>query len=184
MSLKAKWLDWFDKTTEDCFVQFEGDRIRAQAMIRGKNPDFTLQYRFTLGNDWVFREAEIQTKDAQDNGKQIYLASNGSGKWTDYKNNRIEGLEAAIDIDFILTPFTNSLPIRRLQLQRGESAEITVAHISFPDLAVKADQQRYTCIEPNGLYRFESLTSDFTQDIAVDENGLVTNYPNMFRRAD
>jgi hypothetical protein len=169
MSLKAKWQDWFDKTTEECYVQFEGDRIRAQGIIRGKNPDFTVQYRITLSPDWVFREAEIQSKDAKDEGKQIFISSDGSGKWTDYKNQRIEGLGEAVDIDFILTPFTNSLPVKRLQLGRGESADITVASISFPDLSVKADQQRYTCIEPGRLYRFDSLTSDFTQDITFDE---------------
>jgi hypothetical protein len=32
------------------------------------------------------------------------------------------------------------------------------------------------------LYRFEALSSDFTQDIEVDENGLVTNYPELFKR--
>ena len=183
MSFKAKWQDWFDKTTEDCFVQFEDARIRAEGVIRGTSPEFRVQYRITLSNDWVFREAEIQTKDAKDEGKQIYVASDGNGKWTDYKNQRIEGLEEAVDIDFMITPFTNSLPVKRLGLGRGESADITVAYISFPALSVKADQQRYTCIEPGKLYRFDSLTSDFTQDIEFDENGLVSSYPQMFKRA-
>ena len=182
MSLKAKWLDWFDKTTEECYVQFEGDRIRAEGVIRSTNPEFRVQYRITLNNEWVFREVEIQSRDAKDEGKQIFISSDGNGKWTDYKNQRIEGLEAAVDIDFILTPFTNSLPVKRLQLPRGESADLTVAHISFPDLTVSPDHQRYTCIEPGKLYRFDSLTSDFTQDITFDDEGLVADYPQMFKR--
>jgi hypothetical protein len=182
MSLKAKWQDWFDKTTEECFVQFEGDRIRAEGVIRGTNPEFRVQYRITLNSEWEFREAEIQSKDAKDEGKQIFIASDGKGKWTDYKNQRLEGLEEAVDVDFILTPFTNSLPVKRLQLPRGESADITVASIAFPSLTLTPDQQRYTCIEPNRLYRFDSLTSDFTQDIAFDEEGLVADYPQMFKR--
>lgn len=182
MSLKAKWQDWFDKTVEECFVQFESERIRAEGVIRGTNPDFTVKYRVTLTLDWEFRELEIQSQNANDERKQIFIAYNGAGKWTDYKNQVIEGLEGAVDIDFILTPFTNSLPMKRLQLPRGESADITVASIAFPSLAVTADSQRYTCIEPNKLYRFDSLTSDFTQDIEFDEGGLVANYPMMFKR--
>ncbi|MGB4107673.1 MAG: putative glycolipid-binding domain-containing protein [Alphaproteobacteria bacterium] len=182
MSLKAKWQDWFDKTVEECLVQSEGERIRAQGIIRGKNPDFTVQYKITMNDQWVFREAEIQSKDADDKGKQIFLSSDGNGRWTDYKNQRIEGLEEARDIDFILTPLTNTLPIKRLHLTRGESADITIASISFPALEVTPDTQRYTCIEPGRLYRFESLSSDFTQDIEFDEGGLVSNYPQMFKR--
>lgn len=182
MSFKAKWEDWFGKSVEECFVQNDGERIRVQGIIRGKSPDFTVQYKISLTPEWVFRDVEIQSKDADDKGKQIFIASDGNGKWTDYKNQRIEGLAEAVDIDFILTPLTNSLPIKRLHLGRGESADITVAHISFPDLNVKPDQQRYTCIEPGRVYRFDSLTSDFTQDIEFDENGLVSNYPQMFKR--
>ena len=182
MSLKAKWQDWFGKTAEDCFVQFDGERIRAQSIIRGA--DYTVQYKITLTSQWVFREAEIQSKGPGETGKQIFIASDGAGKWTDYKNNRIEGLESAIDIEFMATPFTNTLPIRRLQLERGESAEITVAQISFPALTITPDTQRYTCLEPGRLYRYESLASDFTQDLTVDGDGLVITYPEMFRRAD
>lgn len=178
MSLRAKWQDWFGKTTEELFIQTEGERIRVQSIIRGINPDFIVQYKITLTTGWVFRELELQIAS----GKQIFLGSDGNGKWVDYKNKRIEELEGAVDIDFILTPFTNTLPVKRLQLERGNSADIQVAYINYPDLAVTPETQRYTCLEPGRLYRFESLTSDFARDIEVDEHGLVSNYPDMFKR--
>lgn len=46
----------------------------------------------------------------------------------------------------------------------------------------QTDPQRYTCLEPHKLYRYESLDSDFTRDITVDENDLVIEYPGLFRR--
>jgi hypothetical protein len=52
----------------------------------------------------------------------------------------------------------------------------------LPGLAVATDRQRYTCLEPNRRYRYESLDSDFTRDIEVDEDGLVVTYPGLFRR--
>ena len=89
---------------------------------------------------------------------------------------------AAIDVDITATPFTNTLPIRRLNLSAGQSADITVAYIDVPSLTVTADPQRYTCLEPMRRYRFESLDSDFMREIEVDEHGLVVLYPDLFRR--
>jgi hypothetical protein len=178
MSLRAKWQDWFGKTTEELFVQFDGPRIRAQSIIKGTNPDFTVQYKMTLTDQWVFRELELQSSL----GKQIFLGSDGNGKWVDYKNHRIEGLDGAIDIDFVLTPFTNTLPLKRLQLERGESRDVTVAWIDFPSLEIKPETQRYTCLAPGSVYRFESLDGEFMRDIEFGEDGLVQNYPEMFKR--
>jgi uncharacterized protein len=91
-------------------------------------------------------------------------------------------LAGAIDIDISITPFTNTLPIRRLRLQTGQSQEILVAYVQLPGLAVTTDRQRYTCREPDRRYRYESLDGDFTREIEVDGHGLVVTYPGLFRR--
>ena len=95
------------------------------------------------------------------------------------------------DSDAIIARFAgvvkvgNTLPIRRLALHPGESQEISVVYISFPDLQLKAVRQRYTCLKnlPNGqLYRYEGLLSGFTAEIEVDKDGLVMDYPGVFRK--
>ncbi|MCL4245981.1 MAG: putative glycolipid-binding domain-containing protein, partial [Candidatus Dadabacteria bacterium] len=88
----------------------------------------------------------------------------------------------AIDVDIFPTPFTNTIPIRRLGLGAGQSADIIVAYIKLPEMSVTSDPQRYTCVMPLKIYRFESLDSDFKCDIEVDEDGLVVSYPGLFRR--
>jgi len=87
-----------------------------------------------------------------------------------------------IDIDLSATPFTNTLPIRRLKLKAGQSAEIVTVYILVPALTITTDPQRYTCIEPLKRYRYESRDSDFRRDIEVDGRGLVVTYPGLFRR--
>jgi uncharacterized protein len=87
----------------------------------------------------------------------------------------------AIDVDLAMTPFTNTLPIRRLGLAVGASADIIVVYVTFPDLAVIADPQRYTRLAER-TYRFESLDGGFVRNIEVDEHGLVVTYPGLFRR--
>ena len=57
-----------------------------------------------------------------------------------------------------------------------------VAYIRVPSLAITPARQRYTAITPNALYRFESLESGFSADLPVDGQGLVTDYPGLFRR--
>ncbi len=88
------------------------------------------------------------------------------------------------------TAFTNTLPIRRLGLQPGESAELSVAYIDVPTLGVTPARQRYGCLARSaeeGRYRYESLPSaalpgGFTDDLLVDADGLVVDYPKLFRR--
>jgi uncharacterized protein len=128
--IKAKWQDWFGKTTEELAILDGQGRIEAQSIVRGTAPDFTCQYRVKLSENWIFREVEIQTTD----NKKLFLTHDGSGNWRDALNKPLEHLQGALEIDFVLTPFTNTLPIKRLNLERGESAEITTAWIDFPSL--------------------------------------------------
>jgi hypothetical protein len=96
--------------------------------------------------------------------------------------NPLHALSGAIDIDLSITPFTNTLPIRRMDLAHGQSADIVVAYIRVPELTVTKDPQRYSCIESRDRYRCESLDSDFVREIETDRDGIVVTYPGVFRR--
>jgi hypothetical protein len=91
-------------------------------------------------------------------------------------------LGGAVDIDISITPFTNTLPIRRLNLRTGQSEEILTVYIRVPGLSITTDRQRYTCLETGRRYRYDSLDSDFTREIEINVNGLVVIYPGLFRR--
>ena len=96
--------------------------------------------------------------------------------------NYLDGCEY---VDISDTPFTNTLPIRRLGLASGESAVISVAYFDGAELQPWPELQRYTCLQQDsdgGLYRFESLDGGFTADLPVDADGLVFDYPGLFRR--
>ena len=57
-----------------------------------------------------------------------------------------------------------------------------MAYISTPDLAVSRVEQAYTCIEPDREYRYEGIFRNFTANMTIDEDGLVIDYPSLFRR--
>jgi uncharacterized protein len=117
------------------------------------------------------------------NDRRLDIASDGAGRWSDHAGTQLPELAGAIDVDLSATPFTNTLPIRRLGLRSGQSETIQVVYVQFPDLTVTIDRQCYTCLEPGRRYRHESVDSDFTREIEVDGNGLVMAYPGLFRRA-
>lgn len=177
----VRWSAWEGCAAgiEHCEIRPGGDRIRVEGLVIGANEacPFGLDYRLGLDRAWRLREAELRTAA----GRSLRLTSDGAGLWT--VDGRAEpALAGCVDIDIEATPFTNTLPIRRLDLSTGEAAAIAVAYIRVPALTVAPGNQRYAALEPGRLYRFESLDIDFTADLPVDENGLVLDYPGLFRR--
>jgi hypothetical protein len=144
---------------------------------RDENARFGLTYRVKVDSTWRTREARLRTAS----GRRLHLEGNGQGLW------RVNGaenptLQGCLDIDIQASPVTNTLPIRRLGLKAGEGLEIRLCYIAVPSLELFPHRQRYTAVTPAKLYRFESLDSGFAADLPVDEDGLVLDYPGLFRR--
>ncbi|MEM6577721.1 MAG: putative glycolipid-binding domain-containing protein, partial [Pseudomonadota bacterium] len=120
-------------------------------------------------------------------GPRVHLVSDGAGNWSDAQSgDDLPALAGCLDVDIGLTPATNTLPIRRLDLAQGETAVLRVVflppHTSDPGPRVMA--QSYTCQKPGTKYRYHGVDSDFTADLEVDARGLVLDYPETFRRLD
>jgi uncharacterized protein len=177
----ARWQAWSGEGIEHLVLDERPGEIVAEAVIIGTAGDEAIAARYQIRCDaqWRVRKAEIaQIGD----GRAVELASDGAGNWRDGSNAAMPQLAGAIDVDISITPFTNTLPIRRLNLQEGQGAEIVAVYIQVPGLAITIDRQRYTCLESGRRYRYESVDSDFTRDIEVDAHGLVVTYPGLFRR--
>jgi uncharacterized protein len=85
----------------------------------------------------------------------------------------LPGLAGCVDVDLGLTPATNTLPIRRLNLEIGEAATLTAAWVKFPSLEVLPLEQHYERLSEFS-YRYSSNT--FQAVLEVDELGLVKRY--------
>jgi hypothetical protein len=99
--------------------------------------------------------------------------------WSDGKE--LVDVAGCVDVDISLSPSTNTLPIRRLSLARGEERDVVAAWIRFPDLAIEPLPQRYVR-SGESLYRYSSGGGAFTADIEVDDLGLVVKYPPAWER--
>ena len=77
----------------------------------------------------------------------------------------------ATDIDLTFSPATDTLPIRRLSLAVGDSADVLAAWFRFPELRLEPLRQRYTRLDPT-TYRYES-DPGFQTTLATEDLGLV-----------
>jgi uncharacterized protein len=177
----ARWRDWSGEGLEHLVLREGPDGIRAEAMVLGVADDgiFAARYRVHCDAGWRTRRLEVSLAG---DAREVDLSGDGAGRWTDRSGAPLPDLAGAIDVDLTATPFTNTLPIRRLDLRSGETEVIVVVYVEVPALTVTTSRQRYTCLEPGRRYRFESLESGFTREIEVDDGGLVRTYPDLFRR--
>jgi hypothetical protein len=177
----ARWQNWAGKGLEHLVLK-DGDKgWLAESLVIGDADDerFAIEYTVECDREWRTMKVAARLVGA---GRGVMLSGDGAGKWRDEAGQPLPALNGAIDVDITATPFTNTLPIHRLGLEAGQSADIVVAYIDVPSLNVTADPQRYTCLEPMRRYRFESQGGDFVREIEVDEYGLVVLYPDLFRR--
>lgn len=142
---------------------------------------FRLTYRLTWTESWQLNNADLVLATERAT-RSLSLRTDGLGHWR-YGNGRDIGeLQGCLDIDIWPTPFTNSFPIRREPMAIGERRQFRVAWIFAPDLAVHPQLQAYTRLADR-LYLFESLDgSGFSAELPVDKDGIVLDYPNLFRR--
>jgi uncharacterized protein len=180
-TIVARWQDWDAKGIEHLVLREGAREIVAESVVVGgeNDPVFAARYRVRCDKSWRVRSAELSMVGSD---RKIEIAGDGEGNWSDASGKPLPKLAGAIDIDLSASPFTNTLPIRRLKLRSGQSAEIVTVYILLPALTMTTDPQRYTCLEPLKRYRYESIDSDFTRDIEVDRSGLVVTYPGLFRR--
>ena len=172
-----RWRNAGGRGLEHLVLTIAPPAVEGNSVVISGEHDRAWSYRLVCDGRWRARSLSI----AEIGGpRRLELTSDGQGGWH-RGDAAVPALEGAIDIDLSASPFTNTLPIRRLGLAIGRSAEIVTAYVAFPDLTVQPDPQRYTRLaEQTWLY--ESLDSDFAQEISVDEDGLVLAYPGLFVR--
>jgi uncharacterized protein len=184
MERNIMWTPWSEPGLEHLrLVQQDGTTL-ADSIIVGVNNrmPFRLHYEITCDSGWNVKELSLALLSA--NRKSLKIQTDRQGHWSTYTGDPMPSLHGCIDVDISATPFTNTLPIRRLELRPTQSAELLVAYVSIPEMELKSMRQRYTCLALNadgGLYRYESVVSGFKADLPVDSDGLVFDYPGLFK---
>jgi hypothetical protein len=178
------WQPWDEPGFEHLHLRVSSDAVVADSIVVGIDAGEPFRVRYVLRCDEHYRVRDLLLQRLGSE-ERIVLHADGCGHWTDENGTPLPELDGCIDVDISATPFTNTLPIRRLQLLPGEASDIHVVYVAVPALHVRVAPQRYTCLEQhaNGAtWQYRSLGSDFVANLPVDNHGLVIDYPHLFRR--
>lgn len=163
---------------EHLTVRAQANGLRAEATVVGERDGsrFGASYRIDCDADFTVRSFEVATTD----GRGLAMTRR-DGAWHDGERGLLPAFDGCVDIDLSATPFTNTLPIRRLAWEIGQQRRIAMLFVPFDSFEPFATEQVYTCLVPR-LFRFETADGSFTAELPVDEDGLVMDYPCLFQR--
>src|SRR5690242_2987781 len=146
MARDVLWAPWDTPGLEHLRLEVGDETISADGAIIAAFDGvvFRASYQIVCGAAWRVREARIMASHPA--AIALDLHADDDGHWSDMSGEPLLALDGCVDIDFAATPFTNTPPIRRLDLQPGESAEVAVVYFDAPSLEVTPVRQRYTCL--------------------------------------
>ncbi len=170
----ARWRTWDHEHLETLTLRWENEGWTATGEVARE----AITYVIRMSATWQVRQF-LLFRDLDE--PDLWLGADGTGRWGEMNGAHRRDLTGCTDIDLPITPFTNSIPIRRLRLDVGDDAEVTAAVVDVETLGVVMIRQRYRRLSPR-RFEYSNLDSGFTTTFDVDEYGLVHDYPDEFRR--
>ncbi len=177
----ARWRPLEGEGLEHLNLAPSGRNIHAESVVIGNRGGNAYGVRYSIDCDSTWRVLHFLIETTS--GQKLELSSDGEGHWQTINGDSLPEFDGCIDIDLAGTPFTNSLPIRRLGLTpESGTIQLDMLYVPFDSFQPLRDRQRYSCLEEGRLYRYAAADRTFTADLPVDEDGLVTDYPTLFQR--
>jgi len=157
----------------------EGEQVlRGVAVLGHAGRPCEMSYTIACDESWRTTRVELSGHVAGV-PRSLALRRSAAGEWRVDGAVRVD-LAGCADVDLGFTPATNLLPIRRLALPVGASAQVRAAWVRFPECTVEVLEQSYARTGAT-TYRYESGGGTFCRELTVAENGLVLEYPDFWR---
>jgi hypothetical protein len=175
------WTGVYYHSLENCFISVTTSWAEIRSCIVGGHEDtiYKVDYLIKVNRNWETMYVKIRSQMAGTIHSFLFQQTI-PGNWT-IDGHPSDEFRGCSDIDISLTPFTNSLPIKRLKLNVHEERQIDVLYFDILGRDVKRVRQKYTRLSELE-YKFENVPNDFEAIIQVDQSGLVVSYPGLFER--
>ncbi len=161
------------------FFSDERWRLEGSAVFQHEAKACKLNYALVCDAKWQTLSGSVEGWIGDETIK-VEISVDAERRWRLNGNDCAE-VEGCIDLDLNFSPLTNLLPIRRLNLTAGQVAPVRAAWLRFPTFKLEALEQTYRLID-DSTYRYESASGRFVAELTVNEFGLVTHYPNLWRK--
>ena len=157
----------------------QGWVLRGTILVQADSGAAEARYEISCDRSFRTRHAHVSLHDAAGDRELLISVENGLWRQNGRESPSVRG---ALDIDLGWSPSTNTLPIRRLELETGQSSgEIVAAWVRFPELALEPLPQEYLRVAER-VYRYSSRGGAFTAELTVDDDGLVVDYEGLWQR--
>jgi hypothetical protein len=170
---------------ESARVALSGNRIKAHGRIvaaqSDSHPAFSASYDLVTDDSGATKRLSLNVSLAE-RERQMSIARDEENMWlvTDHEGDSRAAYDGALDVDMVLSPFFNALPIRRTALHRAtETVTLPVVYVYVPDLTVSAATITYTGVG-GGAIELKSPVAETT--VIVDDEGFIVDYPGLAER--
>ena len=152
--------------------------LEGTAVFSSDDRPCRLSYLVTCDSSWTTLSGIVSGWVGNDD-VNIQLTVDPLHQW---QMNGVEkpDVKGCIDLDLNFSPSTNLLPIRRLNLEIGQQAEVKAAWLRFPSFELEPFQQVYTRLN-EFTYRYSSGGGTFVRDLTVNDVGFVIDYPELWQ---
>ena len=152
--------------------------LEGMAVFLSDDGPCRLSYSISCDSSWNTLRGTVSGWVGNDN-INIEVSADADHRW------QLNGAESSvvtgcIDLDLNFSPATNLLPIRRLNLEIGEEAEVQAAWLRFPSFKLEPLAQIYTRLD-DFTYRYSSAGGTFVRNLMTNQVGFVTDYPGLWQ---
>lgn len=144
---------------------------------------WSLQYRIVVNAGWETTQVEAHSLTSSSDHSSL-LAERRDGHWTVNGNERPD-LDGCVDVDFEASVATNTLAVRRLDLDTPALQQVPAAFVRSGDLSVERIEQAYACTaHTRDRVRFDYVSTTFGLRCRLDFDaaGVLVTYPDLGRR--
>ena len=156
-------------------LRWENEGWTADGRVESNDVQFVLR----ISSMWQVQQF-LLFRDLEE--PDLWLATDRRGRWGEVNGAHRTDLDGCVDVDLAGTPFTNSIPIRRLPLYVSHSAQQNVIRIDTDTLSVVPVTQTYSMIG-DSTWCYRSMLTGDEVTANVDQYGLVID-DTTFERVD
>lgn len=154
-----------------------GWRLDGAAAFLHEGAPARLAYRLTCDPSWQTREGAVHGWVGAQAVDCVVLRTT-EGAWT-MNGVLMPQVHGCLDLDLGFTPATNLSQLRRIALEEGQAADVSVAWLDLPAGTLSVLHQRYERRAGSG-YWYEAPRFDYAALLDVDSVGFVRHYPGLW----